>query len=497
MKRTTLLLIAILGMTTRMAAQEGTMDTRVMLQGFYWESCQQDNWYDLVKGKVREIKEARFDMIWLPPPSYAGEKNAGYQPKEYFTFDNSYGDVKQQRALLEALWSNGVEPIADIVINHRDGSDGWTGFKKPDWELDAIVMEDEAFYEDASQVVEKKDRAIYHEDWAIYINKSICEGNPSCGCINTDKQVKGYQTCQYNAFRDIAHANKTVRRDIMKYLLSLQALGYRGWRYDMVHGYHARWIAAYNKVTHPTFSVGEYDWGRQDESRGWVWHTATTEDDFNSCSCVFDFATQRALKDNKGQYKNWYAHGNGLGLVGDNTDGLAWKDKAVTFIENHDTGYREKDEHHTNDSFQDGWEAEQAYAYILTHPGIPCVYWKHYFQWNDNGLPAAIKALINARKVAGVHSGSQIYTQDNARKAGVYAAKIVGTKADICVRIGGDDNQWSVKTSNYEGYKVIAKGNGWKVWINSSKKEAPYNNSLGKVPDFKKPEEITIDEKWL
>ena len=73
-------------------------------------------------------------------------------------------------------------------------------------------------------------------------------------------------------------------------------------------------------------------------------------------------------------------------MVGDTTDGLPWKNRAVTFLENHDTGYRTNEdgtpqEHHEFDSFANGWEVEQGYAQILTHPGVPTVYWKHYFDW--------------------------------------------------------------------------------------------------------------------
>ena len=60
--------------------------------------------------------------------------------------------------------------------------------------------------------------------------------------------------------------------------------------------------------------------------------------------------------------------------MGDTTDGVPWKQRAVTFVENHDTGYRTNEDGspqqgHSFDSFQNNWEVEQAYAYILTHPG--------------------------------------------------------------------------------------------------------------------------------
>jgi alpha-amylase len=123
-------------------------DGRVLLQGFYWESYRHGNkrfpqagqtsWYEVVRGKVPAIAAARFDLIWLPPPVYAGELSAGYNPKQYFRLDNSYGSKAQQQQLLGALLAKGVEPIADVVINHRDGNQGWADFQNPAWGTQAI-----------------------------------------------------------------------------------------------------------------------------------------------------------------------------------------------------------------------------------------------------------------------------------------------------------------------------------------------------------------------
>ncbi len=44
-----------------------------------------------------------------------------------------------------------------------------------------------------------------------------------------------------------------------------------------------------------------------------------------------------------------------------------------------------------------GHKAEETgYAYILTHPGMPCIMWEHYF---DYGLGGCIKHLIEVRWV--------------------------------------------------------------------------------------------------
>lgn len=479
-------------------AQAGLEDDRVMMQGFYWESYRhghperfpgygEKTWYQLLRAQAASLRAGRFDMIWLPPPAYAGAYSAGYNPKEYFNLTNSYGDQSQHRALLVSLLENGIEPIADIVINHRDGSEHWGDFQNPAWGPWAITRDDEAFTQPASELY----------------NTPLAERGHA---EQTPQEYAGHSgtTYAYNAFRDLDHSNPNVRRDILRYLLFLKAYGYRGWRYDMVHGYHARWVAFYNRYTHPTFSVGEYDWDKHAAQRGWIWHSATLTDDLATASSVFDFSTFFTLKDNKGDYTAWYGFGNGIGLVGDTTDNIPWKNRAVTFLENHDTGYRTHEDgtpqqHHEHDTFLNDWQVEQGYAHILTHPGVPVVYWKHYFDWGLH-LHTRIKALINARKVAGVHAGSVVHTQSNARTKGVYAARVVGRHGDLYVRIGGSDADWQPQHSDYKDYREYAAGTGWKVWVglpgNPALRSAALKNRLP-IPEIRQADDIVIPEEWL
>ncbi len=471
-------------------AQARLDDDRVMLQGFYYESYRfghtdrfpslgSQGWYQIVQAKIPDIASANFDLVWLPPPSYAGDLSGGYNPKQYFVLNNSFGTLAQQRSALVQMLQSGIEPVADIVINHRDGTNGWADFQNPKWGTWSICADDEAFSNPASGVANTP-----------FDQRGKCE------------EVVAYRpgtTYAYASFRDIAHTDIRVRRDIVRYLLALESLGYRGFRYDMVHGYGAQWISLYNQSTKPTFSVGEYDWDKQAEQRGWVWNTAVDTqqsgtDHLMTSSDVFDFQTQFSMKSaiDDGSYGLLYGSGNGIGLVGDTTDGLPWKERAVTFAENHDTGYRTDDngkpqQDHASDSFANNWQVAQAYALILTHPGVPCVYWKHYFEWGA-GLQSKIKALINARKIAGVNSGSAVDLQNNARQEGVYAARIAGARGDLYVRIGGNDDQWQPGLSGYSDYREYAAGDGWKVWVklpgNPILQTAPHHAGFP-VPQYK------------
>jgi Glycosidases len=156
-------LVAICFSWTVAWAQSGLDDDRVMLQGFYWESYRHGHpdkfpnygktgWYEIVTQQASVIRDGRFDLIWLPPPSYAGAFSVGYDPKEYFTLESSYGTLQQHRRMLEALLQHGVEPVADIVINHRNGSQRWADFNNPAWDTRSITKYDEAFTNPDSEV---------------------------------------------------------------------------------------------------------------------------------------------------------------------------------------------------------------------------------------------------------------------------------------------------------------------------------------------------------
>ena len=70
-----------------------------------------------------------------------------------------------------------------------------------------------------------------------------------------------------------------------------------------------------------------------------------------------------------------YAPSGALRDVGNGNPDPRWREVAVTFVDNHDTGYspgQNGGQHHW--ALQDGL-IRQAYAYILTSPGTPVVWW--------------------------------------------------------------------------------------------------------------------------
>jgi alpha-amylase len=82
----------------------------------------------------------------------------------------------------------------------------------------------------------------------------------------------------------------------------------------------------------------------------------------------------------------------------------------------------------------------------------------------------------------------------------VYAARIAGTRGDLYVRVGGNDNDWNPSQSDYSDYREYAYGAGWKVWVklsgNPPFQEAPLEGPLP-VPTYRPAEEITVPDDWL
>jgi alpha-amylase len=164
----------------------------------------------------------------------------------------------------------------------------------------------------------------------------------------------------------------------------------------------------------------------------------------NEAPDAFDFTTkgilQTAIKRNE-FWRLMDQQQKASGLIG------IMPQKAITFIDNHDTGSTQ-----AHWPFGDREQVMQGYAYILTHPGTPCVFWDHYFDW---GLKEDIKKLNRLRQSIDIKPTSKLYIQDAS--FGLYAAFI---DDKIAMKIG--PRSWNPDLNAWELYH---SGHNWAVWI--------------------------------
>jgi alpha-amylase len=89
-----------------------------MFAGFGWDACDKGGWYNIVKGKIKEISQLGIDYLWLPPPSQSIAPQ-GYLQSELYDVETPFGSQEDLKALTGALKEEGIIPMVDIVLNHR------------------------------------------------------------------------------------------------------------------------------------------------------------------------------------------------------------------------------------------------------------------------------------------------------------------------------------------------------------------------------------------
>lgn len=388
----------------------------ILLQGFHWNSANYagPDWYNTLQGNVGDLSTLGITHVWFPPPSDSAAKQ-GYLPRQLNNLNSSYGTSAELTNVVSALKSKGIQSIADIVVNHRVGTTGWSDFTNPGWTTWSIVNGDEC--------------------------------NCSLGAADTGQGFSGA--------RDLDHANVgEVQNGVKTWLTStIKGAGFTGLRFDFVKGFGAGYVGQYANAFAPDFCVAEmwpdsFDLNNLDANRQAImnWINGAS----NSCG-AFDFTTKGILNDALANGNYWRlkdSAGKPQGAVG------WWPAMSVTFVDNHDTGPAE-----SCGSGQSLWPAPcgsvmEGYAYILSHPGIPTVFYPHVYNWN---LKTPIAALIKARKAAGVTSTSAVAIQQATQ--GLYAAIVTGTTHQLAMKIG--PNSWSPGA----GWTLQTSGNNYAVWM--------------------------------
>ena len=227
-------------------------------------------------------------------------------------------------------------------------------------------------------------------------------------------------------------------------------MGFDGFRYDMVKGYSGRFVSQYNVATDPYFSVGEY-WDGIDAILSYLKSTK-----YNTM--VFDFPLKYVLRDQLG--KGYYT---GLRNPSNSLRGRNLQKYAVTFIDNHDTFERSdsKDNQfiaYNCDIYETANRSKvlQANAYILSMPGIPCVFWPHF-----KAFESEISQMIYARKAAGIHSESVV--SDETAGTNFYSATITGHRGQLIVRLGSARDLTAPV-----GFHQVVNGDGYTLFLSDN-----------------------------
>ena len=370
----------------------------VMLQGFYWDSFSQSQWVKLEK-QADELSQY-FSLVWLPQSADCGGTSMGYDDLYWFPghYNSSFGSEAELRSLIQTFKSKGIGTIADVVINHRKNVSNWVDFPKETY--------NGVTYELKSTDICGNDDGGATKQWATQNGYTL--GNNDTG--------EGW-----DGMRDLDHKSENVQKNVKAYLkMLLNDLGYTGFRYDMVKGYSATYTKMYNEDAQPQFSVGEC-WDGTNTIKNWIEGTGKT-------SAAFDFQFRYTVRNaaNNGDWRKLIQQNDGnWPLISSSYNNGAYKQWAVTFVENHDTEKR-------SNAAQDPLKKDTlaANAYLLAMPGTPCIFLTH---WID--CKQSIKAMIDVRRFAGIqNTGNYNMLQANNAKYAAFSSQ--GSKSNLLVVVG-------------------------------------------------------------
>lgn len=422
----------------------------VMLQAFYYDSYRDGAPGD-VKINGKQLGNTKwnvlldqsgeigtyFDLVWLPP-SGKSEGGTGYHQTVYSNQNSDWGSQKELMEFINRMHAVNTKVVADIVINHAGGK-SWCEFFPQNF------GEYGTFEPDASWIAQS-DEVNFNPE------AGDCKGKA------TGPEDGGYNMQDnYASARDWAHAKPEVQEMMKAYLKWMKnVIGFDGWRYDYAQGFKGHYINMYNSASENYFSVVEFWNGDMNNIKSYL-------NDVNWNTLAFDFSTKYSAI--KGIADGHYEQCKGSGLLG---AGLS--KYAVTFVDSHDTYFGCQGGRDNNDEIGGCGKSMEDYnkdrvlganAFILSMPGVPCVFYPHWAKYKD-----AIGKMVLARKAAGVHSESKVTDEAGS---GYYKSTITGKHGSIRLLLGPN----SGFNTTPAGYTLAYKGGNFAMYYTTTQAEVP------------------------
>lgn len=304
----------------------------------------QYNWRSVARECTEVLGPNDFAFVLLSPAQehIRGEQWwTSYQPVSY-RLDSKLGSREEFVEMVETCSEQGVQVIADAVINHMAGIDGGTG----------VAGTDFSHYEYPG---------LYgHDDF------HHCDLTPD-GNIHNYRDQEQVQTCNLSNLADLATGEPHVQDTIAGFLDELLDVGVAGFRIDAAKHMHVDDVATVlDKVDGDPVVVSEVIRGGGEPVQ---------PEDYLDVGSVFAFAFARDIAG--------IVHGGSLGLAVDLREGTVPSDRAWTFVTNHDT-----ERGHQTLTYRDGDKFRLASLLMMaTDYGTPVLYSGYAFTDRDAGAP--------------------------------------------------------------------------------------------------------------
>ena len=376
-----------------------TNDT--MMQYFEWYLPNDGLWWKRCAAKAPNLRDLGITQVWLPP-AYKGtcQEDVGYGVYDMYdlgefdqkgTVRTKYGTKAEYLEAIRAFHRAGIKVYADIVLNHRMGGDATE-------EVTAVADSPE---DRNQQIADERRVKVWSRflfpgrngkysrftwDHTHFTGTDWDENSQARDMIfrftgkHWDPDVdpeKG--NFDYLMGMNVDMDNPQVVRETQKWLKwYTRQTGIDGLRLDAVKHisfpFYRELLSEFRESTGKACpAVGEY-WSGDVERL--IYYLDMVDNEMS----LFDVALHYNF------YNASCANGEyGLCRIFDNTLLQRRPEKAVTFVDNHDTQYGQ-----SLQSFVEDWFKPLAYALILLRQeGVPCVFYSDYY-----GNPVQNRPLV-------------------------------------------------------------------------------------------------------
>lgn len=391
------------------------MEKLVLFQAFEWNLEDDGEYYKKMKDSAKDLKEAGFGAIWLPPVYKAtGTNDVGYGVYDIYDlgeFDQKgsirtkYGTKGELIDMINEFHSQGVKVYADVVLNHMAGADKTEKFK-------AIKVDYDDRNKEVSEEVEiegwtgfdfpGRDNKYSSFKWNFnYFNgidfDNLTGENAIFRIVGKNKgwnlgvsHEKG--NFDFLMFADIDHAHPDVIGELSKWSVwFVNETGVDGIRLDALKHIDIPFINGFVDKLKSEFGEGFYIFGEY-----WNGDLGAIEEYLEKTNYNIDlFDVPLHYSFNAGSN-----NGEGYDLRGILDGSLVRSNPSsvVTFVDNHDSQPNE-----SLQSWVEPWFKEIAYSIILLrNEGYPCVFYGDYFGINGDhpfeGIKDTIDGLVSIRQ---------------------------------------------------------------------------------------------------
>ncbi|GAB6089466.1 alpha-amylase family glycosyl hydrolase [Spirochaeta dissipatitropha] len=487
------------------------MVNETMFQFFYWNSypglfadIADDN--SSMRAMAEDLAASGITAAWLPPAAKAMEATSGVGYSVYDFWDlgefeqkgareTRYGTREDLDDALSVFLDLGVKTYFDVVFNHRMGADAneWVQRNSGDWIITPTYYDFAG--RDAHYTPQRWGQLFHDFSWnwqafngTDYYGESEdtirvhrhANGGPDPVLFDGKLWPQTYGTA-YLMGNDVDYwyrpdGETFVIRDEMKAWGEwiINDVGFNGFRMDAIahvdSGFTAEWINHVQANTNEDiFFVGE----------AWVGDVGGYLDSVNTPYLrAFDFSLRNDFVQLSSGNKDMRFWG---GIVNSQH-----ADRAVTFVDNHDTS---RDGNDYNQPQVERFK-NQAYAYMLMREqGVPTVFAR---DWDEFNMSHTLRRLVEARRFFAYGAGHE--NSSNTSEVYTYVREglsdVAGTGLVLLVSgrdWGGQESFWinsrqpntefydytsnvsGTVTSNAQGYANfpvrMTESEGWSVWV--------------------------------